>query len=77
MQWDVLISITSGGHMSLVCKCHKGYASKVDNLCGKCREKLFSRSEGKLVGVKYAGDGMTLEQQSMINARKTSRGGYR
>lgn len=48
------------------CKCGKGYASDKDNLCKFCREKKYSRREAKQAGVKHRGDGMTLEQESIL-----------
>jgi len=44
------------------CQCGKGYASEVDHLCKFCRENKVRRAVAKQVGVKYRGDGMTLDQ---------------
>lgn len=46
------------------CKCGKGYASQIDNLCKFCRENESNLTRAKLkkLGVKHQGDGLTLEQ---------------
>lgn len=48
------------------CKCGKGNASSYDGLCRFCREKLFSRSEAKRVGVRTRGDGMSVGQYTNL-----------
>jgi len=50
--------------MNIVCGCRKGYASEVDGMCRFCREHTVSRAEGKNLGVKHRGDGMTTEQKN-------------
>lgn len=46
----------------MTCRCGKGHASPVDNMCKFCREKRYSRAVAKRAGVKHRGDGMTLDQ---------------
>lgn len=52
----------------IVCGCGKGYASHVDGRCCFCREKAFRRAEAKKVGVKYRGQGMTLDQMGKLKS---------
>lgn len=48
------------------CKCGKGYSSPFDGLCKFCREKKYSRSDTKRAGVRYRGDGLTLDQLTYL-----------
>lgn len=56
--------------MATVCRCGKGYASEVDNLCKFCREGLLRRAEAKSIGVRHAGDGLNLYDLQKYMAKK-------
>ena len=56
--------------MSKVCGCGRGYGSEVDGLCSKCRENQYSRADAKAVGVRHCGDGMSLDQEVKLLAKK-------
>ena len=48
------------------CKCGKGYESYYDYQCRFCRENTVSRAQAKAVGVRTAGDGMTVDQMRVL-----------
>lgn len=56
--------------MANVCKCGKGYASDVDNMCKFCREEIVSRADARKVGVRHRGDGLTLEQWEQVKRNR-------
>jgi len=52
--------------LKLKCSCGRGFASKYDGLCCFCREKTVSRSVAKSVGVRCAGDGLSVDAMRVI-----------
>jgi hypothetical protein len=47
---------------SKVCACGKGHGHHIDGICKFCREQKVSRAEAKSVGVRYRGDGISVDQ---------------